>query len=1008
MKIHINEILGKIHNAINESISEENVKTKFEYIFQAHIYKKFDLIWEDSDYILISSIEHDKLYEKIIIKYQEPGNLKEDDKLKKAIKNIQEYLKNLVIERENYNKYLGIIIDGFEIVFIRFKLSFNDWEIVGPNKINKFTIFKLVESIRGLKRKRLSSDLLIKDFGINSNLTNTVINMFYKKLKEPFSEKSNVLFNEWKRLFTRISSYSPEKIKGIKKIYNILDDISQEIIFFIIHSYYALIIKCLAVEIASLFRGTLFYSFLEELELKYSINNEELKKELIKLEDGQIFSKFGIRNFTEGDFYIWYLYEWDDEIAEVIIQIIRRLIGYEPGTIELEPESIRDIFKDLYENLIPQEIRHNLGEYYTPDWVAELILDEIKFNLAFFKKDNINPLNIRILDPTCGSGTFLLNSIIRIKQFATEFFLDKGKSLDHIIKNIVGFDLNPLAVLTSKTIYLLSIADYLRYTNIKIEIPVYLADSLSIEENVFTHSIQMNFDFIIGNPPWLSYRYIGDIKTQERLKRLINQDFNLCNESKLATQMELATLFYIKLSKDFLKKDGTISFVMPRAIVNGDQHHNFRTLKFSGVRIGYYKLIDLKDIQPLFNVASCIIFGKKENKFEFPINGLRIIGRLPRKNINLLTAKKYLKFYKLKIQLYQLGQRSWLDEYDKNIQILIMNMSKKKSYYYKYFYQGASIVPRSMFFINIIKLGSRIDHIVPIVCTSKRAIKMAKSNYKSVKLQGNIESRFLYGVITSTELIPFGFLTPNISILPIMKIDNKYQIITSDRAKSQGYTEFGKWMEEIENIWAEKRGDKVGNYTIYQWINIQNKLINQNPNLRYKIIYPTSAKYLISSIVDTWADKNLEIKIDGYKLKLQGIIIDTTCYFYETNNKDEAYYLCAIMNSNIIDKIIKPMQAQGKWGPRHIHKKVLEIIIPRFSLKNEIHRELSTKGNCIANKVINILPKVLTDYEDKIISRHHIGRIRAKIKEKISNKIYEIDDLIIELFKNISKDYINI
>ena len=59
-----------------------------------------------------------------------------------------------------------------------------------------------------------------------------------------------------------------------------------------------------------------------------------------------------------------------------------------------------DILKSLYESLIDPESRHDLGEYYTPDWLAA--------RMVAATVDN--PLEQRVMDPACGSGTFPFSS----------------------------------------------------------------------------------------------------------------------------------------------------------------------------------------------------------------------------------------------------------------------------------------------------------------------------------------------------------------------------------------------------------------------------------------------------------------------------------------------------------------------------------------------------------------------------------------------------------------------
>jgi hypothetical protein len=164
-----------------------------------------------------------------------------------------------------------------------------------------------------------------------------------------------------------------------------------------------------------------------------------------------------------------------------------RLSNYDPSAAELEPEKVKDLFKRLYQNLVPKKIRHDLGEYYTPDWLAELVLNEVGWTSETFEKlaqekGSLAPLDLRLLDPACGSGTFLVLAISRLRGYVEEHWIDKGTALKRITKNIVGFDLNPLAVIASRANYLIALGDMLRERGAEpIEIPIYLADSILVE-----------------------------------------------------------------------------------------------------------------------------------------------------------------------------------------------------------------------------------------------------------------------------------------------------------------------------------------------------------------------------------------------------------------------------------------------------------------------------------------------------------------------------------------------
>jgi len=69
------------------------------------------------------------------------------------------------------------------------------------------------------------------------------------------------------------------------------------------------------------------------------------------------------------------------------------------------------------------------------------------------------------------------------------------------------------------------------------------------------------------------------------------------------------------------------------------------------------------------------------------------------------------------------------------------------------------------------------------------------------------------------------------------------------------------------------------------------------------------------------------------RVQTNGTLIDYSTIYYETSDRDEAYYLCAILNSKVMDERIKPLQATGLWGPRNIWKKFLRFLFLNTILK---------------------------------------------------------------------------
>jgi hypothetical protein len=135
------------------------------------------------------------------------------------------------------------------------------------------------------------------------------------------------------------------------------------------------------------------------------------------------------------------------------------------------PGRIQDLLKEFYSSLVDEQIRHDLGEYYTPDWLAQELLDRAGYS---------GSPETGVLDPACGSGTFLVECIVRLRRQCTQLGMSRVETLRTILKRIKGLDLNPLAVISSRANYILSISDLVFDMGNDMELPVYLADSINV------------------------------------------------------------------------------------------------------------------------------------------------------------------------------------------------------------------------------------------------------------------------------------------------------------------------------------------------------------------------------------------------------------------------------------------------------------------------------------------------------------------------------------------------
>ncbi|HHI00370.1 MAG TPA: class I SAM-dependent DNA methyltransferase, partial [Thermococcus litoralis] len=472
------KLAQEIKQRAQEASNEEELKIGFAVILEP-ILRSWNIKPAYERYsagvrCVISGVRKDALYGTVILEFKSPGKLKSEREFEKAKEQVKKYIRSEAVDPRYYGRYFGVLTDGYQIAFVRFRRG--AWEEPPePLEVNAQTISRLLEAIRGLRRKPIDAQLLLEDFGPESKIAEKAILTLYKALINSKSSRTEMLFEDWKRVFSQVCAYSKEKLRGLIDYYGLKGHkiVDVERLMFAIHTYYTILMKLLTSEIISLFASSFIVgSYLKRLEEAYMRSGKDMLDELKGLEEGGIFAELGIKNFLEADYFAWYLDEWNDEIASLIYEISKKLLDYEPATVELTPERVKDLFKRLYQNLVPRSIRHKIGEYFTPDWLAELLLDEVGYDGNPEKK---------VLDPACGSGTFLVLAIKRIREYAKEHFIDERTILTKIVENVKGIDLNPLAVLASKANYIIALADLLRYRPREgIEIPVYLADSIAV------------------------------------------------------------------------------------------------------------------------------------------------------------------------------------------------------------------------------------------------------------------------------------------------------------------------------------------------------------------------------------------------------------------------------------------------------------------------------------------------------------------------------------------------
>ena len=174
-------------------------------------------------------------------------------------------------------------------------------------------------------------------------------------------------------------------------------------------------------------------------------------------------SDTGIQGVVESDFFAW-----PNEVGgtPLLKTVARRVARFDWGSAPSNAAAI------LYETVIPPAERRQLGEYYTPDWLARTMVRELV----------TDPLNQRVLDPACGSGAFVAEAVGRFLTAACETDLHPREILNRLRVSVIGIDIHPVAVHLARAAWVLAARRVIADADVpaSIPIPVYLGDSLQL------------------------------------------------------------------------------------------------------------------------------------------------------------------------------------------------------------------------------------------------------------------------------------------------------------------------------------------------------------------------------------------------------------------------------------------------------------------------------------------------------------------------------------------------
>ncbi len=423
------------------------------------------------------------------------------------------------------------------------------------------------------------------------NQSRKLIRSFYTRISAEQFPKANQLYSVWKTHWESLHGPVGRKKSARKDIlakrYDLPEkDLDPAALLYAIDTYYIIQLRLKA-----------YISLTNDTSLPVStLLNKVLRAET--------FADLGIENYEGGELFDWVTDCADDETLSALVE-----------TFPCEaPETPRDQVRSLFQSLVPKQFRHSAGAHYTPEWLADYVLQKLNYQGADSQPS--------LVDPHCGSGTFLIAALRRAYD-AKRMSCSQWHRL--LSGAICGFDVDPVATIAAKTNLLMFVGWLISTGQYRVEkplrLPIFCADTIHSEQKPAEL-----FDYVVGNPPWVNWEYLPN-SYKEIIKpmwpKLGLVDFK--GTDKAFSKVDLSVLATYVACDELLKPGGKLGFVLPQSIFKSAKNaKGFRRFQIGtdGPPLRVDHVDDLSDTS-VFSEATnrpAILFLEKGSQTTYPVS----------------------------------------------------------------------------------------------------------------------------------------------------------------------------------------------------------------------------------------------------------------------------------------------------------------------------------------------------------------------------------------------------
>ena len=320
-----------------------------------------------------------------------------------------------------------------------------------------------------------------------------------------------------------------------------------------------------------------------------------------------------------------------------------------------------------------------------------------------------------------------------------------------------------------------------------------------------------------------------------------------------------------------------------------------------------------------------------------------------------------------------------------------------KSPYHARAHQGATIVPRRLFFVEAAPSPTSLVANRSVVTPVRSS--QEKEPWRSLLLpeleNTHVSDDYIHKVHRGDTIAPFVCLEPKLAVLPLAK-SHLFQERTAeslpwptrsalaDLRKADVYLERlsddmrYRW-KHMRRAWETNKSPSTALSLIGQ-IDYLRKLSSQLPLHPIRLVYGTSGRPTAAILHDKVA------------------LIDSRLYWVACESMSEAKYLSAIVNSECLLRKVEPLMSKGQYGPRDVHKHLWRLPIPEFEPGNGTHEALVTAGKRAADQALLKFDALITVRAAKGMATSAVvarNRLRQWLSQSEIGQ--EIEELVNEL-----------